>query len=415
MGRPTPHPRPAIELNDSRKRAFDRLLLAGTVFLFACLSVRRLEIPIPGYDEAVYVPPALDVLHAFEGGHPRHWPLMVMSYVGCPMSYLIAPFVGLWGISVQTMRIPAIGVALAAILILLHLTSKIFPRLPLWAPALMCLLNSAFIISARTGLFVDVAIHWFLLSLTLLCLWNWSLNRRPIHAFLAFLCVGFGIYSKIIFVWFAFPSALIVEKLSRPEGRPARLRLAGICLLGVSLGVMPLAIYNAQSGWRTVAMVWDHLLNPAIPGTASNISIVKNLATRWEHFLMLFEGNFLSPSGPMRKLAGAILFILFAASFVVVGEKIQRSSVAVAGAFILALVLGSTLTITGRIPQHLILILPLILVLSGIALAKLIPDRPPLLAACVLLLLPQLVDFNAYMNGMGKRADYHSPRRHPSS
>jgi 4-amino-4-deoxy-L-arabinose transferase-like glycosyltransferase len=391
-----------------RRRVFDRFALAGTMLLYAVLAARHLDIPIPGYDEAIYVPPALDVFRAVQGGHPRHWPLMVMSYVGCPMSYLLAPFVGFWGINVYTMRLPAIGVALMAVLILLYLASTIFPRLPLWAPALLCLLNSGFLITSRTGLFVDVSIHWLLLSLTLLCLWNWSMTRRPLFAFLAFLCVGFGIYSKIIFVWFAFPAALIIEKLSRREGRAVRLRLVGLCVLGLSLGVLPLVIYNVQSGWKTAHMILDHLLHPAIPGTASNTSLLQNMATRWDHFLVLFKVA--PPSGPMRRLAGAILLMLFFAGFLLFPKKrMARASIAGAGAFIVALVLGSTITITGRIPQHLNLILPLILVLSGVALARLIPERIPLLLACLLLLLPQLVDFNAYVKGMGNRTDYHSP------
>ena len=394
----------------SAERWFDRLALAGAVLLYAVLALRRLDVPIPRYDEAEYAPQALEILSSFAGGSPRHWPLMVSSYVGCPMSYVIAPFIAVWGLRVETLRLPAIGVALAAVLIFLFLISRIFPRLPLWAPAAACLLDSTFLISSRTGLYVDVSIHWLLLSLTLLCLWRWSLTRRPRHAFLAFLCVGFGIYSKIIFVWFAFPAALAVAYFSRREGRAARARLAGVCALGLLIGSLPLLIFNLRHRWKTARMILDHLIQPNSPAAASNLSLLQNLAARGRHLLMMFNGGFLYPADRLRTLSGAVFLILFAAGFFAIRKKAQRAALAVAGAFIAALFFGSTLTISTRQTEHLYPILPLMLLLAGVALAKLLPRRLPLLLACALLLIPQVRHFNLYIEGMAFATDEHSPR-----
>ena len=393
----------------SAERWFDRLALAGAVLLYAVLALRRLDVPIPRYDEAEYAPQALEILTSFAGG-ARHWPLMVSSYVGCPMSYVLAPFIAVWGLRVETLRVPAIAVALAAVLIFLYLISRIFPRLPLWAPAAACLLNSTFLISSRTGLYVDVSIHWLLMSLTLLCLWRWSLNRRPLDAFLAFFFVGFGIYSKIIFVWFAFPAALIVAYFSRRDGRAAQARLAGACALGLFLGSLPLLIFNVRHRWKTAHMILDHLIQPNSPAAASNLSLFQNLATRGRHLLMMFNGGFLYPAGPLRTFSGAVLLILFAAGFFVVRKKAQRAALAIAGAFIAALFFGSMLTISTRQTEHLYPILPLMLLLAGVALAKLIPRRLPLLLACALLLTPQVMHFNGYIEGMASATDDHSPR-----
>ena len=406
----------APDLSASRKKAFDRLVLAGTVLGYAVLAARRLDVPVPGFDEIIYVPPALELLR-----HAREWPLMVNEYVGCPMTYLIAPFIGFWGLSVATMRLPAIGVALAAVLIFLYLVSKIFPRLPLWAPAAACLLNSRFLITSRTGLYVDASIHWLLLSLTLLCLWNWSQTRRPLHAFLAFVCVGFGIYSKIIFVWFAFPAALAVASLSRRDGRAARASLAGLCALGLLIGALPLVIHNVANEYETVHIIGSSVFFSEDPSTASNLSFLQNLETRSEHLLSFFTGDFeftVGPvagayqftSGPARTLAGAVLLILFAAAFFLFREKTQFTALAIAGSFIAALFVGSTITPSQRHPEHLYPILPLILLLSGVALAKLIPGRLPLLLATALLALPQLRHFSAAMRDAAQSTDQRSPR-----
>ena len=409
-------------MTESQEKTFDRLALAATVLLYAVLEARRIDVPIPRFDECDYASPILRIVSLAGGGASRGWtlmaepyvgwrgwPLMVEPYNGCPMSYFLAPFIGLWGLSVGTMRLPVIGVALAAVLILLYLISKIFPRLPLWAPAAACLLNSVFLISSRTGLYVDVSIHWLLLSLTLLCLWKWSLTRRPLLAFLAFLCVGFGIYSKIIFVWFAIPAVLFAAHLSRRDGRASRARLAGLCALGLFIGVLPLLIYNMETGWSTVTVILDHLVHPSDAATASNVSVFTNLATRWEHFRMLFSGDFLSAANPGRRFSGRLLLILFFASFLF-PKKPQRASLAVAGAIIAAFFFGSMLTVSGRHPEHLYPILPLMLTLSGIALARLIPGRLPLLLACALLLLPQLKQFNMYMDAMAQGTNEGSPR-----
>ena len=308
------------------------------------------------------------------------------------------------------MRLPAIAVALAAVLIFLYLISKIFPRLPLWAPAAACLLNSTFLISSRMGLYADVSIHWLLLSLTLLCLWKWSLTRRPLLAFLAFACVGFGIYSKIIFVWFAFPTALVVAYASRRDGRAVRARLAGLCALGLLLGSLPLLIANAESGWRTAALIRDHLIIPAESDLPSNLSLFQNLATRSEHLLMLLTGSFQFPSGALATFDGMIFLILFGAVFFLFREDKQRAALAAAGAFIAAFFFGSMLTISSRIPLHLHPILPPVLLLGGVALATLIPGRLPLLLACLLLLLPQLEHFNSYLQSNAQATDERSSR-----
>ncbi|MFI5351127.1 MAG: hypothetical protein ACHQ2Z_16405, partial [Elusimicrobiota bacterium] len=349
-------------MNAARRRLFDRLALAGVVLAYGVLAARRIDVPVPGYDEAIYVPPALDILRAASGARPAHWPLMVMSYVGCPMSYFLAPFFSLWGVSVATMRLPVIAVALAGVLVLLYLLSEVFPRLPLWAPAAVCLLDSTFLISSRTGLYVDVSIHWLLLSLTLLCLWRWALTGRRLPAFLAFFCIGFGIYAKIIFVWFAFPAALVVAYFARRDGWAPRARLAGVCGLGLFLGVLPLLVYNMTSDWRTAAEIMSHLVRPDIPVMASNLSLFENLATRWEHLRLMLNGDFLYPTNPARAFSGKVVLILFVLGFFLFRKKAQRAALAGAGAFVAALFLGSMFTISGRFPQHLFPILPLILV-----------------------------------------------------
>ncbi|MFI5361365.1 MAG: hypothetical protein ACHQ49_05295 [Elusimicrobiota bacterium] len=397
-------------MNASRRRLFDRLMLAGVVLLYAVLAARRIEVPVPGYDEAIYVPPALDILRGATAGHPRGWPLMVMTYVGCPMSYFLAPFIRVCGLSVATMRLPAIGLALAAVLILLYLISRNFPRLPLWAPAGVCLLDSTFLISSRTGLYVDSSIHWFLLSLLLLFLWKWSLTRRPLPALLAFVCVGFGIYAKIIFVWFAFPAAAAVWYYSRRDAPASRARLAGLCGLGLFIGALPLVIYNMTSGWATEAVILDHLIRPDDTTTASNVSFLENLATRWDHLRVMCSGDFLFPTNPARAFSGLVLLALFAAGFFLFRKKRQRASFAGAGAFVAALFFGSVFTVSGRFPQHLFPILPLMLVLGGVALAKLLPGRLPLGLACAALLAPQVAHFNDYIVAIARVPDYHSTR-----
>ena len=45
-------------MKDSQS-TFDRLALAGVVIHYVILAAHRLDVPIPGYDEAIYVPPAI--------------------------------------------------------------------------------------------------------------------------------------------------------------------------------------------------------------------------------------------------------------------------------------------------------------------------------------------------------------------
>jgi 4-amino-4-deoxy-L-arabinose transferase-like glycosyltransferase len=396
-------------LTDSRERTFDRLLLAGVALLYAVLALRRLDVPAPGYDEATYAPPALEILRLARGGTGR-WPLTVMPYVGCPMSYVIAPFIRVWGLSVLTLRVPAAVTALAAVLILLSVVSEVFPRVPLWAPASACLLNSVFLISSRMGLYVDVSIHWLLLSLTLLCLWKWSLKRRPIMAFLAFFCAGFGIYSKIIFVWFALSAALVVGYASRGDARAPRARLAALCALGLLVGALPLLIYNVTSHWRTITVVWSHLTVPGDPAAASNLSLLANLATRWDQLRLLLGGRFLSQSGPARAAAGTATLLLAGAGFFLRREDKQRGALLSVAVFLAAFFLGSTLTVSSRSVEHLYPLLAPVLVLAGIALATLVPARLPLLAACALLAIPQWGHYDAYLRDAAQAADMRSPR-----
>jgi 4-amino-4-deoxy-L-arabinose transferase-like glycosyltransferase len=398
--------RPA--LSGVPERTLDRFLLAGVILGYVALAVGRLDVPIPEYDEAVYMRPVSVILRGWAGAGIPRWPLMVFPHVGCPMSYLAAPFVRLWGVNDWTMRLPPIAAALASVLILLYMASRIFPRAPLWAPAGVCLFHSSFLIGSRTGLLSDVAIHWLLLSLVLLCLWTWSRTGRPLPAFLAFFFTGFGIYAKIIFVWFAFPAALVVWMGSRRDVRASRAGLAGLCSLGLLSGVAPLVAYNMRTKGATADAVWSHLLVPRDPSAAPNTRVLQNLATRSEHVFELFAGDFLFRSGPWRILSGVSVMILFFAAFFLYREKNQRAALAAAGAFVLAYVAGSTLTISNRLPYHVFVLLPLMLVLAGAALAKLVPGRLPLLLACALAAIPQLRHFHDYLEDNAHAVDFRS-------
>jgi 4-amino-4-deoxy-L-arabinose transferase-like glycosyltransferase len=396
MGHPTPHFGLEPALNGRRGETLDRLLLAGTVLLYLFLAARRLDLPVPGADEAVYVVQARDVLRAASGDGP--WPLMVMTYVGCPMSYVLAPLVAAWGPGPAAMRLPAVAVALAAVLMLLFLISRIFPRVPAWIPASVCLLNSTFLISSRTGLYVDASIHWLLLSLLLASLWGWFRTRRDAFVLAAFFAAGLGLYSKIVFVWFLFPAAFVLWKGSRRSASAGRTRLAALAALGYCVGALPLLIYNVRSGWPTVRDVWDNLIQPGDPAAASNLDLAGNLATRAVHLFQLFSDSFQAPAEFAAAAAAAALLALFAAAFFLFRDEKQRPAVAAVGMFTASFIVGVTFTISGRFPEHLFPILPLMLVLAGVALARLCSGRGRALLACLLLAAVQLRHYRVYLD-----------------
>ena len=404
-------------MNAPLRRRLDLIATGAVCVFYAALEAWRLDFPVVGNDEAGSVMPALSILDNLSGRplHAlpiplHHWPLMICDYNGCPMSYVLAPIMRIAGVSVDVLRLTEIGISLASVLVLLYLVSKVFPRIPLWAPALCCLGNDMFLLSSRTGLDNVPFLEWLLLPLMLLCLRQWALTRSWRYPLIAFALLGFGIYSKIILVWFLPPTAWNAWSLSR-RGDGVRAPLGKLCIVGavgLLAGSLPLLLFNIGNHWPTASIILEHFRQPGDIGAASNSDFLQNLATRWEHLLYLFNGQPLQ--GEAFLLSGRVSLALFLIGIFSFKDRAQRRALACVGTYVAAFFVGSTFTFNGRHPYHLLTIFPLMLVVSGISLARLVPYRLPLLILCLLLILPQVRHFNDGLLGCDKALNGTSPR-----
>src|SRR5262245_56133012 len=168
----------------------------------------------------------------------RVWdvPLLLMPYIGALKAWLYMPIFGTFGVSPATIRIPAVLLS-AATLLLGYGIGRRFLRPPLAIVFLLLMATDpAFIIQSRLdwgpvviGLFLKLLALWFLTEV---------LTRGSGLAFAGFLTAcALGVFDKLTFSWFA-NGAIVAGVLVYGRQLPAYARRAPI---RTTLAVMALA------------------------------------------------------------------------------------------------------------------------------------------------------------------------------
>jgi hypothetical protein len=185
-------------------------LAIAAACIFVCLASYRIELPGLYFDEMIFVDAAQGNLETTRV-HMRLGPVpvLIMPYIGALKAWLYVPVFHLLGVSPWTVRLPAILVAAATLLILFQAM-----RLTLgatWAAVVAWLLalDPANIFPSRLDWGPTVLMHFFQASILAL----WFSYRDSSHVWkigLIAICCALGFFDKFNFIWFvaAFGTAV---------------------------------------------------------------------------------------------------------------------------------------------------------------------------------------------------------------
>jgi Dolichyl-phosphate-mannose-protein mannosyltransferase len=177
-------------------------LAVAVACLFVLLATYRIQLPGLYYDEVIFV-------NAAQGGSDNSFiymrlgslPLFVMPYLGALKAWLYAPIFRLWGVSVLTIRLPAVLLAAVTLLIFYHALRGTLG--PLWASAVVWIMavDPANLFLSRLDWGPTVLMHLF--QAAIIALW-FSYRKQPKlwKPALIVICFGLGFFDKFNFAWF---------------------------------------------------------------------------------------------------------------------------------------------------------------------------------------------------------------------
>lgn len=355
-------------------------------------------LPYPGVqeDEILFGPP----LHTPSAAahhwkiFGRHIPILVMPYVGALKTWLFAPIFAILGVSVWTVRLPALLIGAGSVLLNYHVLRRAAgDRAALLATALLA--TDPMLIMTTCFDWGPVAIQQFLQAGGLLLLVRFS--RSASRADLAGCCflLGLAVWNKGIFLWSAAGLGFAVAAVFGREARKyVSWRNGAAALAGFSLGSFPFLHFNATSGFASFAGNSGFDLGLLIP----KIDILRATMDGSGLFgYMIAEPE----TGPHRTAQWALVLMAAAAAPVLAWRRISRLPLFCAAAMLPAWVLMAANPGAGGTVHHVILLWPFPqFLIAGAAVhisERLSRGRGPVLMLFgILFVLSNLLVLNAY-------------------
>ncbi|MDG2307681.1 MAG: glycosyltransferase family 39 protein [Candidatus Binatia bacterium] len=182
---------------------------------FLLVGVQGIGRPGLLYDEVLFVNASLGGLNE-TFIHLRVWgvPVLLMAYIGALKAWLYAPVFWIWGVSPESIRIPALLLFAASLYVNARLASMLFGRFLGLVFLLALATDPALFFASRLDLGPN-AMMSLMKALGLLLLFRWI--RSPSNRLLAglLLVLGLGVFDKLNFAWFVIGLATAALTFSR--------------------------------------------------------------------------------------------------------------------------------------------------------------------------------------------------------
>ena len=240
------------------------LCLLPSIFLFLVAALYQLKLPGLYYDEGFDLTPMLNVMHGepvalLRGIGLAGLPVMRMDYMGSLNGYLTLPFMTVLGPGYLAARLQPVVFSLITLVLAFVLARRWFGLGVATVTALLLSVNPSFIWFTRQGITVTSVVTVFSLGSWILLdrirkVTGWKVGRL---AFAAGLCLGLGLWAKIVFLWWIALTFVVtfVWVISRDAPRTGfgqrRVSTLRICmraspfvLIGFVIGAAPFIYYN---------------------------------------------------------------------------------------------------------------------------------------------------------------------------
>jgi hypothetical protein len=283
-------------------------LLALAAAIYLGVGTHDLSVPGLQHDEATDAVPAMQLLTGQAlscAGKIRilgiDLPLMMLHHIGPTTIYTSLLGFLAFGISVEALRLSQLAVGLVSLVLLWLLARVWFSDRCAALAALLCGSAPVFIWWNRAGANWTAPLLPIAIAMTL-ALTRWWRRRSADALALAAFLFGFGITTKILFVWLAVPLFLTAAATLRWQGTQRLFRDLGwvrlaACTAAFLLGLLPLLLYN----WPTPHTL-EHIASNAIRTRLyghDNLAFASNLRTVGSEYLRALAGDTLAFGAPV--------------------------------------------------------------------------------------------------------------------
>jgi hypothetical protein len=378
----------SVHLSHWPRRA--RLLPYAALWIYSALAFHQILLPGFYYDEALDLPPALQMargwpvaLFPHDPGlslFGRTFPLMILDYVGTVNTYLLTPIFALAGASGFVVR--AFEVAIG--LVMLALSGRLAREWFGWGAAGLTTLfvagNPSFIFWSRMGISVTSVMGLCSLG-SLLGVEQWARSGRARWLLVAGLLLGLGLWAKFLFVWWLAAAGAVYAALEWKRWLPRRAALArgeipgvgwrawAAGIFGFLIGTGPLIYYNLKTG-KTVELLLNALNAPTSYGV-NNLRLLDNLRAALEQFRIFLDGSYFWYNGQIHFNPWAYSIYLFSGLGAAAlcrrwPLRVRRRALA-SLILVAAVVVQSAFTVSGIWATHLFILIPFPQMLAALA------------------------------------------------
>lgn len=300
------------------------IVLAGALAFFAWCALSAIAHPGPQYDEVLFVNGALGGHYAngsFVSARFHGVVTMLMPYIGALKSWLYAPLFELFGVSMSTIRVPAVAAAATTICIAFALARRLFGVWPAALLAVLLATDPNYIAMSKTD-YGPIVLSGLLRVGALAAYLAWMRTGSLRYVWLLAGSVALGIFNKVDFLAFAAALALaavVVDHrriVARVRGRPRGTAFAAVALAAV-LVVEYAEIYVPAR---------------AFPATESGAGFSGRLHEVWTLYQNTMDGSGFygymtgTPLGQRTAIAAAtVVVVALAAAFVSWGLRCRRT------------------------------------------------------------------------------------------
>lgn len=394
-------------LNTQTKSLLVTFLLIATFLIpYFIITLPRLTLPGPHFDEILAIWPLLGYFHQLNIGS-FHFPLDMVGYNGAMESYVVAPFVKIFGPTINALRICSILFGALTLIAIFFICYNFFhDRRVAWGSAFFLATLSAYVTGTKLGIYSGI-IPLFFQTMVLLCLFIF-LQKKKMHYFYlsCFLQgVALGGHSSILFsimaLWISnvfilkapFQQILLGcsrdAKLSAGHS-PKCAHLLGwaylhklfLCIVLLIVGAFPFSLYLTLHGKYFFSTVYNRF--SATSSGYDNSNYIDNLKFRYKQLINLWSNDLFlwqafpdrakDPQFGKREIRGRWLInlsviVLVASALFRLGNFSWRQNLFLLSYF-LSLLFLSPLVIGGPSVHHLLPLIPLLVIIIVLAIVN---------------------------------------------
>jgi 4-amino-4-deoxy-L-arabinose transferase-like glycosyltransferase len=179
-------------------------IVALSVVFFLLASGAGLSDPGLQYDELLFVNGALGGTHAYHGfiaSEALGVPTMLMTYIGALKAWLYAPIFSVFGVSVDTIRVPAVLLAALAIVLAVALVRRLLGTWPTLAFAVLLGTDPVLSSMSRAD-WGPIVLSALLRVCALLAYFAFLRRRQARYLWLLVISLSLGVFNKLDYGWF---------------------------------------------------------------------------------------------------------------------------------------------------------------------------------------------------------------------